>query len=321
MSSGSFFQFHSKVTRKRPAAEATPPATPAPAGAAVAEPLTVTQLTKQIDKVLKSGMPASVLVKGELSSYKPYPGSGHIYLTLKDRTSCIDCVMWKDDGAKLVFTPTVGMEVLATGRVAVYVERGKYQLYVTELRPLGQGALELAFRQLCEKLEREGLFAPGRKKPLPPYPRRVAVVTSSQTAALQDMLKVLRRFPWLRLMRLPRPGAGRRRRPGDRRGAARTSTVTATRSAASTSSSSAAAAGRWKTCGASTTRPSPAPSPRRASRSSRASATRWTRASPTWWPTTTPTRRPRPRKSSCSTGGSPATRWRRPVPACAAACG
>src|SRR3954452_8152758 len=202
MSSSSFFDFHARVTRRRPSAGAPPaPAgkPPTSAGAKAPEPLTVTQLTRQIDRVLKSGMPATVLVKGELSSYKPHSASGHIYFTLKDAGSCIDCVMWRDDGARLAFEPTVGMEMLATGRVAVYQERGKYQLYVTDLRPLGQGALELAFRQLCERLQREGLIADERKRPLPRYPRRLAIVTSLQTAALQDMLKVMRRYPWLRL--------------------------------------------------------------------------------------------------------------------------
>jgi exodeoxyribonuclease VII large subunit len=99
----------------------------------------------------------------------------------------------------LNFRPTLGTEMIATGKVSVYVERGRYQLYVNELRPLGQGALELAFRQLRAKLEAEGLFDADRKRPIPLFPRRVLIVTSRQTAALQDMLKVLRRFSWLRL--------------------------------------------------------------------------------------------------------------------------
>jgi exodeoxyribonuclease VII large subunit len=90
--------------------------------------------------------------------------------------------------------------LLVSGRVAVYPQRGRYQLYATSLQPLGKGALEAAFQQLFQKLEKEGLFAAERKKPLPSYPMRIAIVTSRSTAALQDMLKVLRRFPWIHLL-------------------------------------------------------------------------------------------------------------------------
>jgi exodeoxyribonuclease VII large subunit len=107
--------------------------------------------------------------------------------------------MFRSDASRLKFTPEDGIELIVTGRVAVYAQRGRYQLYATNLQPLGKGALELAFRQLCEKLEREGLFDPARKRPLPRFPRRIALVTSRATAALQDMLKVLRRFPWIGL--------------------------------------------------------------------------------------------------------------------------
>ena len=192
----SFFDLHSRLSpKRRPAASASASASPNSG----AQPLTVTQLTRQIDRTLRSGMPNTVLVRGEISSYRPYPGSGHHYFTLKDAGSCIDGVLWRDDAQRLRFKPQIGMEVLATGKVQVYVERGKYQLCATSLQPLGAGALELAFRQLKEKLEKEGLFAPERKKPIPKYPRRIVIVTSRQTAALQDILKVLRAFPWVKL--------------------------------------------------------------------------------------------------------------------------
>jgi exodeoxyribonuclease VII large subunit len=194
-----FFDLYRQATRRR-AGPDRPESLAAPAAASPKpEPLTVTQLTRQIDRTIRAGMPQAVLVKGELSSYRPYPGSGHHYFTLKDAGSCIDCVMWRDDAARLRFAPQTGMQVLVTGRVQVYVERGKYQFSVTSLEPIGQGALELAFRQLKEKLEKEGLFAPGRKKPLPRFPGRIVIVTSRRTAALQDMLKVLRRYPWVKL--------------------------------------------------------------------------------------------------------------------------
>ena len=118
---------------------------------------------------------------------------------LKDPGACVDCVIFKSDAQRLKFKPADGMELLAGGRVGIYAQRGRYQLYVSSLSPIGQGALELAFQQLRAKLQAEGLFAPERKKPLPAFPINIVLVTSRQTAALQDMLKVLRRFPFLQL--------------------------------------------------------------------------------------------------------------------------
>jgi exodeoxyribonuclease VII large subunit len=161
--------------------------------------LTVSQLTAQIDKVLKTNLPAAVLVRGELSNINLHRTSGHLYFTLKDSAACLDCVMFKDNVARLKFKPVDGMEMLAAGRIGVYAQRGKYQLYANNLTPLGQGALELAFQQLKSKLEREGLFDPLRKRPIPSYPLNIALLTSRATAALQDMLKVLRRFAHLKI--------------------------------------------------------------------------------------------------------------------------
>ncbi|WP_428937098.1 exodeoxyribonuclease VII large subunit [Fontivita pretiosa] len=193
-----FFDFREKLatTKKLAAGDVSRPlATALKADQA----LTVSQLTAQIERALKTGLPATVYVRGEVSNFNRHRASGHLYFTLKDSTACIDCVMFRSDAAKLKFEPQDGMELLAGGRVAVYAPRGRYQLCVTTLAPLGRGSLELAFQQLCQKLRRQGLFDPGRKKPLPPYPTRIALVTSRSTAALQDMLKVLRRFPWIRL--------------------------------------------------------------------------------------------------------------------------
>ncbi len=160
---------------------------------------TVSQITAEIDRAIRGGLPPIVMVRGECSNCKPHQASGNLYFTLKDGKSCIDCVMFRDDFSTLRFDPSDGIEVLATGRVQVYVQRGRYQLYVRKLEPLGQGALELAFQKLRAKLEGEGLFDAERKKVLPAYPMDLALVTSSATAALQDMLKVLKRFPWLNL--------------------------------------------------------------------------------------------------------------------------
>ena len=210
-----FFEFREKLTARRepPAPAASEPAR----GAPQPTPLTVSQLTSQIDRAIRAGMPGTVLVKGEVSNFKPHRGSGHWYFTLKDSQTCIPCVMWKSDAERVRFEARDGMELLATGQVRVFEPQGKYQLYVSRLQPLGQGALELAFKQLHARLEREGLFAPERKKPLPLYPSRVALVTSRATAALQDMLKVLRRFPFVRLclVNVPVQGDGAAERIAD----------------------------------------------------------------------------------------------------------
>ncbi len=193
MSGAGFFDFQERMARRsaKPAGGTKP--------VDDVEALSVTQLTARIDRAIKAGFPKSVLVKGEVSNYKAHAASGHSYFTLKDAGASISCVMWRSDAVRLKFQPTDGMELLATGTVSVYPQQGKYQLYVSTLHPLGQGALELAFQQLKAKLEAEGLFNPARKKPLPLYPMRIVLMTSTATAALQDMLKVLRRFPWLKL--------------------------------------------------------------------------------------------------------------------------
>lgn len=194
----SFFEFREKIAaQSRGASPASPPAGTAPTSAP--EPLTVAALTRQIDRAIRDTLPERVLVRGELSNVKPHAASGHLYFTLKDEEACLNCVMWKGDAARLKFKPTDGLEVIAGGSIKVFLPKGSHQLYATSLQPLGQGALELAFQQLCRKLEAEGLFARERKKPLPAYPMRIALVTSSQTAAVQDMLKVLRRYPWIRI--------------------------------------------------------------------------------------------------------------------------
>ncbi|MEO6437471.1 MAG: exodeoxyribonuclease VII large subunit [Tepidisphaeraceae bacterium] len=194
MSEG-FFEFRERITKR---VDASMPA-PSPARVGGDKPLTVSQLTRQIDRALRENLPAIVYVRGEVSNFNEHRASGHMYFTLKDDSACIDCVMFKSDAAAVKFEPRDGMELLATGAVKVYAQRGRYQLYVSRLEPIGQGALELAFQQLRSKLEGEGLFAEERKKPLPAYPQRIVLVTAAQAAALQDMLKVLRRFAWVKV--------------------------------------------------------------------------------------------------------------------------
>jgi exodeoxyribonuclease VII large subunit len=164
------------------------------------QPISVTELTRIIDKAIKTGVPASVLVRGEISNTRDRQASGHCYFTLKDAGACINCVMWRDAASRLPFKLQDGVEMIAAGRVSVYAPQGKYQLSVQTLQPVGHGALELAFRQLQTKLAALGLFAAERKKPIPFYPRRLVMLTSRSTAAVADMLKVLRRFSWLKLM-------------------------------------------------------------------------------------------------------------------------
>ena len=163
---------------------------------------TVGELTREVKGVVEDGFPA-VWVAGEVSNLSR-PTSGHIYLTLKDAESQLGAVVWRTTALKVRFELTEGMDVVARGRLSVYVPRGQYQLLVDELHPKGIGALELALRQLKEKLARLGYFAPQRKKPLPKIPRRVALVTSPSGAAIRDMLEVFgRRWPALEVWVCP----------------------------------------------------------------------------------------------------------------------
>jgi len=157
--------------------------------------VTVTQLTRMVKRAIEQELPTTVHVVGEISNFKRH-SSGHLYFVLKDDSSELACVMWRATAGGLKFDPVDGLEVVATGNVDVFERSGRYQLYVRRLEPKGVGALELAFRQLREKLEREGLFDPKRKQPLPRFPERIAVVTSPTGAAIRDILQTLaRRYP------------------------------------------------------------------------------------------------------------------------------
>ena len=145
----------------------------------------------------------NICVRGELSNYKIYP-SGHHYFTLKDPEGALRCVMFKGSAMKLRFRPENGMKVLVTGRVTVFPRDGAYQLYCNQLTPEGVGDLYVAFEQLKAKLHAEGLFDPAHKKPLPAYPQRIAIITSSAGAAVHDMIRILRRrYPIARVILLP----------------------------------------------------------------------------------------------------------------------
>ncbi len=161
--------------------------------AAVAEqrPWTVSQLTSQIKSTLEGRFP-SVWVTGELSNVSR-PQSGHVYLTMKDASAQIRAVIWRSVASKLPFDLSDGLEVVCRGEIDVYPPRGAYQLIIRRVEPLGEGALQLALRQLQKRLSAEGLFDPRHKRPLPRFPRRIAIVTSPSGAAIRDFLEVLRR--------------------------------------------------------------------------------------------------------------------------------
>jgi exodeoxyribonuclease VII large subunit len=165
--------------------------------------MTVSQLIRRIKSVLTEAFEEKVTVLGELSNFKRH-SSGHLYFRLKDATGAIDAVMWRTTAGRLKFEPTDGLEVVARGRVDLYDVQGRLQLYVESMQPKGQGALELAFRQLREKLEAEGLFAPEAKKPIPRFPRAIGVVTSPTGAAIRDIRRtLLRRWPGAKVYLVP----------------------------------------------------------------------------------------------------------------------
>lgn len=163
---------------------------------------TVSQLTMHIKSLLEGNL-GSQWVTGEISNCRP-ARSGHVYLTLNDENSQIAVVVWRSTAERLGFELKDGMDVLMAAKVEVYAARGSYQLVATRVIPQGVGALQLALQQLKEKLAREGLFQPDRKRPIPRIPKRIALITSHQSAAVKDMLQVLtRRWPAVRVIVVP----------------------------------------------------------------------------------------------------------------------
>ena len=218
-----------------------------------------------------------IFVRGEISNYKLYP-SGHHYFTLKDAEGAMRCVLFKGNALRLRFRPENGMKVIAFGRISVFPRDGVYQLYVSELSPEGAGDLHVAFEQLKAQLEREGLFDPAHKKPLPKYPKTIAIITSPAGAAVHDMLRILRaRWPLTEVKLLGVRVQGTEAPPeivGALRYANRYKV-------ADTSSSRAAAVAPSRTSGRSTTSAWRTPSTNRRSPSSPPSVTSRTSPSPT----------------------------------------
>ena len=165
--------------------------------------MSVAALLAQVKDALADALPSRVTVVGEISNFNRH-GSGHLYFSLKDADAAIDAVMFRGAAGKLKFEPADGLEVVVSGRVDVYEVRGQLQFYVSRMTPRGTGALELAFKQLCDKLRSEGLFDASAKKPLCRFPRAIGVVTSRTGAAIRDIGRTLRRrWPGARVYLAP----------------------------------------------------------------------------------------------------------------------
>jgi exodeoxyribonuclease VII large subunit len=164
--------------------------------------VSVSDLVNAFKEVVETALPPCT-VEGEISNCRRSP-AGHWYLTLKDEQSEIGAVIWRSAAQKIRFDPRDGMKCLATGSLQVYVAKGTCQFVISRLMPQGIGELELAFRQLRDKLSAEGLFDESRKRPIPRIPRRIALVTSPSSAAVRDMIQVItRRWPPARIVVVP----------------------------------------------------------------------------------------------------------------------
>ena len=159
--------------------------------------MSVSQLNKYVQFKIRSDLKLKgIAVKGEISNFSLHYKSGHAYFSLKDENSVVKCVMFSGNAQKLKFTPENGMKVLASGNLEVYERDGIYQIIVSDMQPLGIGAVYTGIEQVKEKLKSRGVFEESAKKPVPYFPRKIAVVTSLTGAALQDILNILsRRFP------------------------------------------------------------------------------------------------------------------------------
>lgn len=165
--------------------------------------LTVTELTSKIKGILEPAF-HDIWVQGEVSNYRP-AASGHLYFSLKDSGSSISAALFGAGAKKkLGFDLKDGLQVLCRGKVSIYAPRGNYQFIIDQIEPLGAGALQIAFEQLKAKLAVEGLFDPERKKALPPFPKKIAVITSPTGAVIRDMLNILRRrAPHIEVLVIP----------------------------------------------------------------------------------------------------------------------
>jgi exodeoxyribonuclease VII large subunit len=169
---------------------------------------TVSELNSLIKGILENNLPSRLTVTGEITDFKVHQ-SGHCYFSLKDQNALLPCVMWRSNFRKVKFQPENGLAALVTGCIDVYVPGGKYQLYTERLDPAGIGALQLAFDQMVKKLQAEGLFEDKYKKPLPPYPERIGILTSESGAAIADIQNsVHNRWAPVKLFLYPVPVQG-----------------------------------------------------------------------------------------------------------------
>ncbi|MBN2644333.1 MAG: exodeoxyribonuclease VII large subunit [Desulfuromonadaceae bacterium] len=164
--------------------------------------LSVSELSELIRELVEDNL-VSVRVRGELTNLSQ-PASGHWYFTLKDRRSQLRSLMFRMANRRVAFRPQNGQQLICSGRISLYCERGDLQLIVEEMEPEGLGSLQLAFEQLKQQLADEGLFSPAHKKPLPPHPQTIGLITSASGAAVHDLLSVLqRRASGLRILLFP----------------------------------------------------------------------------------------------------------------------
>jgi exodeoxyribonuclease VII large subunit len=164
---------------------------------------TVSELTRDVKTLIEDAFATGVWVEGEVSNLRKH-SSGHWYLTLKDKDARLNTVIYRGINMRLKFDLRDGQTVIARGQMSVYMPHGEYQLQVAEVYPKGIGELDLALRQLREKLQLKGYFDPRRKTPLPRVPRRLALVTSPTGAAVRDVLEILtRRWPAVEVVVYP----------------------------------------------------------------------------------------------------------------------
>lgn len=177
--------------------------------------LKVSQVNTYIKALLDGSEPLqNIYVEGEISNFKHYQPSGHMYFTLKDEKSQLKCVMFSSNAYRIRFRPENGMCVICRGRISAYEKSGEYQLYAEDMQPVGAGALNLAFEQLKKKLFDEGVCDISRKKPLPEYPQKIGVVTSGVGAAVQDIKNITsRRYPLAELVIVPTAVQGEKAAP------------------------------------------------------------------------------------------------------------
>ncbi len=167
--------------------------------------ITVKQLNCYVKSLIENDVHLNFInVTGEISNFKNHFSSGHWYFTLKDSDASVRCIMFRSSASKVKFIPEDGVSVVLRGRVSLYEKDGQYQFYAEEMHSIGEGDLSLAFRQIKEKLEKEGLFAEDTKRPLPKYPRKIAVLTSDTGAAIKDITNILNnRYPCCKVIICP----------------------------------------------------------------------------------------------------------------------